>query len=116
MAPRLSISEVFKSFLMDTKNIVFFELISKKSRSFFKSLFFNKSLIYENSSLEICFFNGLISKFSPTNRIRLFVVFFKGFAPFQSKVQRSKYKNHLPANRKAKKPILNVLIDFHNAI
>ncbi len=31
-------SEVFKSFLIETKNIVFFELISKKSNFFFKHL------------------------------------------------------------------------------
>ena len=42
-APRLSISAVSKFFFIDTKNIVFFELTSKKSKSFFKSLFFNKS-------------------------------------------------------------------------
>ena len=39
----LKISDIFISFLMDIKNTVFFELISKKSMSFFKSLFFNKS-------------------------------------------------------------------------
>ena len=43
------------SFLMDAKNIVFFELISKTSKSFFKSLFFNKSEIYENSDLKYIF-------------------------------------------------------------
>ena len=48
------------SFLMDAKNIVFFELISKTSKSFFKSLFFNKSEIYENSDFEMYFFNPLM--------------------------------------------------------
>ena len=42
-APKFSISEVVISFLIDAKNIDFFELISKTSKSFFKSLFFNKS-------------------------------------------------------------------------
>ena len=45
---------------METKNIVFFELISKKSKSFFKSLVFNKSEMYEYSFSEICFFMLLI--------------------------------------------------------
>ena len=34
---------VFESFLIDTKNIVFFEFILKESKFFFKSLVFNKS-------------------------------------------------------------------------
>ena len=58
------------SFFMDAKNIVFFELISKTSKSFFKSLFFNKSEIYKNSEFEICFFNALILNFSSTNKTR----------------------------------------------
>ena len=70
MAPRLSISEVFKSFLIETKNIVFFELISKKSKSFFKSLVFNKSEMYKNSLFKICFFKPLILNFSSTNKTR----------------------------------------------
>ena len=58
------------SFFSDIKNIVFFELTSKKSRSFFKSLVFNKSEIYENSVFEIYFFNPLILNFSSTNKTR----------------------------------------------
>ena len=49
---------------MDTKNIVFFELILKISKFFFKSLPFNKSEMYENSEFEISFFNSLILNFS----------------------------------------------------
>ena len=64
------------SFLMETKNIVFFEFISKKSKSFFKSLVFNKSEIYENSEFEISFFNPLILNFSSTKRTRLDEFFF----------------------------------------
>ena len=63
------------SFLMEAKNIVFFELISKTSKSFFKSLFFNKSEIYENSEFEIYFFNPLILNFSSTNKTRFDEIF-----------------------------------------
>ena len=61
---------------MDTKNIVFYELISKKSKSFFKSLVFNKSEIYENSDLEIFFFKPAILNFSLTNKTRFYTSFF----------------------------------------
>ena len=64
-------------FLMDAKNIVFFELISKTSKSFFKLLFFIKSEMYENSEFEICFFNPLILNFSSTNKTRFVKTFFK---------------------------------------
>ena len=63
--------EVLISFLIETKNIVFFELISKTSKSFFKSLFFNKSEMYKNSELEICFFKPLVLNFSSTNKTML---------------------------------------------
>ena len=63
------------SFLIETKNIVFFELISKTSKSFFKSLFFNRSEIYENSEFEIYFFNPLILNFSSTNKTRFDEIF-----------------------------------------
>ena len=42
-------------FLIEAKNIVFFELISKTSKSFFKSQLFNNSEIYENSEFKIYF-------------------------------------------------------------
>ena len=58
------------SFLIDTKNTVFFELISKTSKSFFRSLFFYKSEMYKNSEFEIYFFNPLILNFSSTNKTR----------------------------------------------
>ena len=64
------------SFLIDTKNIVFFELISKTSKFFFKSTFFNKSEMYENSEFEISFFNPLILNFSSTNKTRFDEDFF----------------------------------------
>ena len=51
------------SVLMDAKNIVFLELISKTSKSFFKSLDFNNSEMYENSEFETRFFNLLILNF-----------------------------------------------------
>ena len=70
-------SEVFKSFLIEIKNIVFFELISKKSKSFFKSLVFNKSEMYKNSLFEICFFKPLILNFSSTNKTRFDDAFFE---------------------------------------
>ena len=76
MAPKFSISEVLIFFLMDTKNIVFLELISKTSKSFFKSAFFNKSKIYENSEFERYFFNLLILNFSSTNKTRFDEIFF----------------------------------------
>ena len=65
------------SFLMDAKNIVFFEFISKTSKSFFKSIFFNKSEIYENSDFEMCFFNPLMFNFSSTNKTRFDKAFFE---------------------------------------
>ena len=55
---------------MDAKNIVFFELILKTSKSFFKSLFFKRSEMYNSSELEIFFFNPLILNFSSTNKTR----------------------------------------------
>ena len=60
---KFSISEILIFFLMLAKNIVFFELISKVSKSFFKSLVFNKSEIYECSEFEIYFFKPLILNF-----------------------------------------------------
>ena len=77
LGAKFSISEVLKSFLMDTKNIVFFELISKTSKSFFESTFFNKSEIYVNSEFEKCFFNPLILNFSSTNKTRFDKIFFE---------------------------------------
>ncbi len=61
---------------MDTKNIVFFELILKNSKSFFKSLVFNKSEIYKNSDFEIFFFKPAILNFSSTNKTRFDKSFF----------------------------------------
>ena len=63
-------SEIFTFFLTETKNIVFFELILKESKSFFKSLFFNRSDTYSISLLVKCFSNGFILNFSSTNRMR----------------------------------------------
>ena len=66
-------------FLMETKNIVFFELISKKSKSFFKSLVFNRSAMYENSEFEICFFKPLILNFSSANNIKFALDLLRSF-------------------------------------
>ena len=75
--PRITPDLASKSFLIETKNIVFFELISKKNNFFFKSLIFNRSDMYENSIFEMYFFNPLILKFSSTNKTRLLEFFFK---------------------------------------
>ena len=61
------------------KDLLFFELISKVSIFFFKSLDLNKSEIYKNSFDEICFFNPLILNFSSTNKIRFDIIFFGVF-------------------------------------
>ena len=55
----------------------FLELKSKLSIFFLRSPVFNKSLTKENSGSEISFFRGFILNFSPTNRTRFPIIFFK---------------------------------------
>ena len=70
-APKFSISEIFKLFLIEINTIFFFYLILKNNKFFFKSLFFNKSFMYKNSLLDIFFLRPLILNLSFVNKIRL---------------------------------------------
>ena len=65
------------SFLIDTKIIFFFELMSKSSIFFLISLVFIKSEMKEYSPFERCFFKPIILNFSSINRTTFEELLFK---------------------------------------